>query len=69
MNQRPIEQPFGADEILLAAGTLLVAIGFWFVWRPGAFLVPGALCIWLALPPRRRFVLDEPTAEKKGIAG
>lgn len=57
-------QAIGPDEIILAAGAVLMAIGLFFVWWPAALIVPGALCVWLALPPRRRFVLDEPVPAK-----
>jgi len=46
----------GPDELALVTGLVLVAIGFWDLWRPGAFLVPGAVLLWLALPARYPFV-------------
>lgn len=49
----------GLDELLLVVGLALLAYGFWLTWSPGAFLVPGAVLVWIALPSRRAFI-DRP---------
>lgn len=36
--------------ILLAIG--LLAAGFWEWWRPGAYLAPAAVLLFMYLPPR-----------------
>lgn len=54
----------GPDEILLGGALLLIAAGFWMVWRPGAFLVPGFALLWIALPSRAAFIV-RPPAEKE----
>jgi hypothetical protein len=46
----------GVDEVGLIAALLLIAVGFWDLWRPGAFLVPGAVLLWIWLPVRKPFV-------------
>jgi hypothetical protein len=40
--------------LLLALG--LIAAGLWQVWRPGVYLVPGLVLLWIVLPPRRPFI-------------
>lgn len=55
----------GPDEVLLGLGTLLVSVGCAMVWRPAAFLVPGALMIWIAMPTRRRFVESVAAEERQ----
>lgn len=46
----------GPDEIQFWLGLLLVGGGLWFVWRPAAFVVPGLVLIWSALPSRAPFI-------------
>jgi hypothetical protein len=48
------------EEIFVAVGIALIAVGFWQVWHPGAFLAPGAVLLWQFLPPRAAFI-DRPT--------
>ncbi len=47
----------GPDEIMLVTALLLVSAGFWTVWRPASYLVPGMVLLWIALPSRASFVL------------
>ena len=54
----------GAEELLLLVGLVLVSFGLWSVWKPGAFLVPGAVLVWIALPSRSPFVA-RPSEETK----
>lgn len=56
---RAMASVVGLDEVVLLAGISLIAVGFWEFWRPGAFLVPGALLVWVALPSRKGFI-DRP---------
>ncbi len=49
----------GPDEIMLATALLLVSAGFWTVWRPASYLVPGLVLLWIALPQRASFVLRQ----------
>lgn len=44
------------EELLLIAALALIARGFWLSWRPGAYLVPGLVILWIALPSRASFV-------------
>lgn len=57
-----ISSEIGRDEIYLAAGLALIAAGCWLTWRPGAFLLPGAVLVWIALPCRAAFI-DRPQPE------
>lgn len=54
----------GRDELYLAAGLALVATGCWDAWRPGAFLVPGVVLVWIALPCRAAFI-DRPAPDHR----
>lgn len=46
----------GRDELAIAAGLALLAVGLWGVWRPGSYLAPGLVILWMALPSRPAFV-------------
>ena len=37
----------GRDEVYLVTALALIAVGFWDFWRPGAYLVPGAILLAL----------------------
>lgn len=41
-------------EACLVAGFLLMGYGLWLVFPPAAFIICGALLIWVGLPPRQR---------------
>jgi hypothetical protein len=48
---------FGFGEIAAAAGFGLFVRGVWMVYKPGAFLVAGAMLMWISWilnPPMRR---------------
>ena len=51
-----IADQIGRDELLLAGGLALVSVGLWETWRPGAYLVPGLVMLWIGLPSRAAFV-------------
>jgi hypothetical protein len=51
-----IGRAFGVDEILLTIALALIGVGMRMVWAPGAYLVPGAVLLWIALPQRAPFV-------------
>jgi hypothetical protein len=55
----------GPDEILLALALVLIAAGCWKVWRPAAFLVPGFVLLWIAMPSREAFIARSPTVTKE----
>lgn len=46
----------GLDELLFGAGLLLIGVGMWRVWQPGAFIIPGAILVWISLPQRKPFL-------------
>lgn len=48
-----------ASELLLTIGTILLMIGFSQWWRPGVYLIPGAVFVWIGLPSRVPFVIDQ----------
>ena len=50
----------GVEEALIYTALGLLAAGCWQVWQPGAFLVPGAVMLWLYLPQRAPFIKKEP---------
>ena len=56
----------GRDELTLLAGLGLVAAGFAEFWRPGAFLFPGLVLVWVALPTRHGFVHRSAATAPKG---
>lgn len=60
-----VRREVDADVILLVIAVVLIAVGFWDWWRPGAWIVPGAVLLWIALPSRRRFVAPEPDGPAK----
>ena len=47
----------GVNELGLAIALLLIARGLWLAWRPGAYLVPGLVLLWIALPSRVAFLV------------
>ncbi|MGE0460911.1 MAG: hypothetical protein AB7Q16_06040 [Vicinamibacterales bacterium] len=53
-----VAREVGRDELFLAAGLGLLGYGLSLTpWPPVAFIVPGAVLVWMALPPRRPFVV------------
>ncbi len=50
---------FDADTVGVLIALLLIGIGFWHLWRPGAFIVPGLVVLWFALPSRPPFITRE----------
>lgn len=46
----------GFDELALGIGLGMMAYGFADVWRPGMFIIPGAVIVWIALPVRKAFI-------------
>lgn len=48
------------EELLLAVGLALIARGLWMAWQPGAFIVPGIVLVYIALPSRAAFVARPP---------
>jgi len=47
------------QELLLATALALIARGLLEVWHAGAYLVPGLVLLWIALPTRHRFVVED----------
>lgn len=41
-------------ETCLMVGFLMLGYGIYLIYHPAAFIVCGALLMWLGLPPRRR---------------
>ena len=44
------------EEFAIAAALILLAVGFWMAWRPGAFIIPALVILWLTIPSRGPFV-------------
>lgn len=44
-------QTDNAREHVFALGMLLISYGLSLVYVPAAFVVPGAILVWLAIPP------------------
>jgi hypothetical protein len=55
----------GTTEIALALALVLLAAGFWSWWRPGAYLAPAIVLLWMFLPVRHRFVVATPEPRKR----
>jgi len=53
------------DELLIVVGLALLARGFWLAWPPAAYIVPGALILWMALPSRSAFIVRKPEGPEK----
>lgn len=49
------------EELGVALGLVLIAIGFWDVWRPASFLTPGIVLLWLFTPQRKGFIEQQMT--------
>ena len=56
---------FGPDELGLLIALALVAGGLWWVWKPGALIVPGLVLLWLFLPVRSEFVERRSATDEK----
>lgn len=52
----------GVEEALIYTALALLACGCWQVWKPGAYLVPGAIMLWMYLPTRAPLIHREPKA-------
>lgn len=53
------------DDLVLVLALVLLAVGFWQVWTPGAFIVPGLVLLWLVLPSRAPLVTRPPVSKKQ----
>jgi hypothetical protein len=51
-----LQREIDATVMVLLVGLGLMAYGCWLSWRPGAFLLPGLVLVWLSLPSRAPFV-------------
>ena len=60
-----IASEIGRDEVVLFAGLALTAYGCWLVWPPAAYLVPGLVLVWMALPSRTAFIERPPAPDAK----
>lgn len=59
-----VAREIGRDELFLAGGLGLLGYGLWLTpWAPAAFIVPGGVLVWMALPPRRPFVVGSAPAK------
>lgn len=59
-----IRKEIGRDEIVLVLALGLVGYGCWLTpWRPAAFIVPGAVLLWMAVPPRKSFIVSARPSE------
>ena len=52
---------FGFHEVSILAAVALLAVGCWTMpsWKAGAFLVCGAIWLWIVLPTRQPFIARE----------
>lgn len=60
-----LTQLLGPDELALVGGLVLIGVGLWNLWRPGVFIVPGAVLVWIALPERKPFIERRPLPPAK----
>jgi len=49
-----------AQSVVLGLALGLIAFSLWNVWRPGVYLVPGIILLWIVLPTRRPFIERTP---------
>lgn len=42
----------GLPDLVLVAGLCLLAVGLRAIYPPLAYIIPGAILVWLAIPPR-----------------
>ncbi len=57
-----VRSAIGIEEVAIYTALALIAWGCWFVWKPGAAIVPGVVMLWLYLPPRAPFLSERPPA-------
>jgi hypothetical protein len=62
---RLLAAELGRDECLLLIGLGLVAYGLSLVSTSAAFVVPGGVILWVAMPSRSPFVSRHAPATKK----
>lgn len=61
-----VSSEVGRDELFLAGGLGLVGYGLSLTpWPASAFIVPGGVLVWMALPPRRPFVVTVAKTEDR----
>lgn len=58
---RAIVSVIGIEEVAIYTALALIAWGCWFVWKPAAGIVPGAVMLWLYLPTRKPFIERPPS--------
>lgn len=46
----------GIEEVAIYAALALIAAGCWQAWRPGSYLFPGLVMLWMYLPQRKAFI-------------
>ncbi|MGE0363359.1 MAG: hypothetical protein AB7R67_21785 [Vicinamibacterales bacterium] len=65
-----VAREVGRDELFLTAGLALLGYGLWLTpWAPAAFIVPGGVLVWMALPPRRPFVVGSSASKSEERRG
>jgi hypothetical protein len=55
------------DDVLALIGLVLVAIGLWLWSKPLAFIVPGAVLLWMFLPSRPPLI-ERPTTPRRSTS-
>jgi hypothetical protein len=53
------------EDVAILLAIWLLAYGFSLCWRPGTYLAPAAVLLWMYLPSRYRFVVPPPAAPEK----
>jgi hypothetical protein len=56
----------GLDEALLAVSLTLITVALWPWVGRSALGVPGAVLLWISLPPRAPFVPPPPAKKERG---
>lgn len=57
-----LRSAIGVEEALIYTALGLLACGCWQIWKPGAFIIPGAVMLFMYLPQRQPFINREPKA-------
>lgn len=53
------------QDVAIAVAIGLLAYGFSLWWRPGAYVAPAVVLLWIYLPSRYVFIVSPPNVPEK----